>query len=66
MRTPQEPSDPVESVRALAEAGETEFATIVAIRALAAGAGLARPQLLNDLAVLRYAAGDKGGTWGKS
>lgn len=58
------PPDPVEQVRALAEAGETEFATIVAIRALAADAGPARPALLNDLAVLRYTAKDRVGAVG--
>lgn len=50
--------DPAEYVCALAESGETELATIVAIRLLAAGAGSSQAQLLNDLGVLRHAEGD--------
>ncbi|MFH1465861.1 MAG: hypothetical protein ABIO70_15850, partial [Pseudomonadota bacterium] len=44
----------------LAEAGEPELAAILAIRALAApdGAGPGRAGVLNDLAVLRFQAGD--------
>lgn len=59
--------DAVERVRAQAEAGETEWAAILAIRALAAPSaaaghaareGLLRAALWNDLGVLRFGRGD--------
>lgn len=45
-------------VRELAECGQTELATIEAIRSLASRPIAEQPDMLNDLAVLRHAEGD--------
>jgi SAM-dependent methyltransferase len=52
----------LESVRELAALGETDVATIDAIRLLVASSGHERVEILNDLAVLRYLAKDFVGT----
>ncbi len=45
----------------LAERGQSELATIEAIRCLASEPAAARPDMLNDLALLRHADGDQVG-----
>lgn len=51
-------------VGSLAERGHTALATIEAVRFLASDAAAARPDLLNDLALLRHADGDLVGAVG--